>query len=108
MRLFARKAWEWLRPYPTPWFWPRNVVVAVGAFYVVLLALAIAGFLSASRPGVRAFTLGVLAATMAFHVLVLVVWRYRVPYWDPVLLLYGVFGAGTLLPGWKSSTSPAR
>jgi hypothetical protein len=108
MRLFARKAWEWLRPYPTPWFWPRNLVFAVGAFYVGLFALTVVGFLSAPRPGVRAFTLGVLAVTLAFHVLVLVVWRYRVPYWDPVLLLYGVFGAGTLLPGWKSSTSPAR
>jgi hypothetical protein len=36
-------------------------------------------------------------------VLALVVWRFRVPYWDPVLLLYGVFGAGgTLLERWKS------
>jgi len=32
----------------------------------------------------------------------IVVWRYRVPYWDPVLLLYGIFGAGiTLAPLWK-------
>ena len=36
---------------------------------------------------------------MAAHVLVLVVWRYRVPYWDPVLLLYGVFGAGVHFRG---------
>jgi 4-amino-4-deoxy-L-arabinose transferase-like glycosyltransferase len=102
MRLFARKAWEWLRPYPTPWFWPRPVVAAVGTFYVLLFAFAVAGFLSAPRPGVRAFALGVLTVSMAAHVLVLVVWRFRVPYWDPVLLLYGVFGAGgTLLGRWK-------
>jgi hypothetical protein len=41
---------------------------------------------------------------MAAHVMTLVSWRYRVPYWDPVLVLYGTFGAGTLLPGWKRST----
>jgi 4-amino-4-deoxy-L-arabinose transferase-like glycosyltransferase len=102
VRLSLRKSWEWLRPYPTPWFWPRVVVLAVGAFYVVLFAFAVVGFLSTPRPGVRAFALGVLAVSMAAHVLVLVVWRYRVPYWDPVLLLYGVFGAGgTLLERWK-------
>ncbi len=101
-RLMLRKSWEWLRPYPTPWFWPRSVVLAVGAFSVFLFAFAVAGFLAAPRPGVRAFALGVLAVSMAAHVLVLVVWRYRVPYWDPVLLLYGVFGAGVTLPGpWK-------
>lgn len=108
LRLFARKAWEWLRPYPTPWFWPLGVVVTLGAFYVVLYALAAVGLIWAPRPGVRAFALGVLAVSMTVHVLVLVVWRYRVPYWDPVLLLYGVFGAGTLLPGWKPSTNPGR
>jgi 4-amino-4-deoxy-L-arabinose transferase-like glycosyltransferase len=103
LRLMLRKAWEWLRPYPTPWFWPRPIVLAVGAFYVLLFALAAVGFLSAPRPGVRAFCLGVLVVSMAAHVLALVVWRFRVPYWDPVLLLYGVFGAGgTLLERWKS------
>ena len=102
LRLLLRKTWEWVRPYPTPWFWPPAVVAAVGAFYVLLYAFTIVGFLSSPRPGVRAFSLGVLAVSMAAHVLVLVVWRYRVPYWDPVFLLYGVFGAGgTLLERWK-------
>jgi len=36
---------------------------------------------------------------MAVHVAVIVVWRYRVAYWDPVLLLYGVFGAAAL--AWR-------
>ena len=106
VRLLLRKSWEWLKPYPTTWFWPRSVVVGVGACNVALFALAVAGFVSAPRPGVRAFALAVLAISMAAHVLLLVVWRFRVPYWDPVLLLYGVFGAGTLLTGWKLSTSP--
>jgi hypothetical protein len=25
---------------------------------------------------------------MAAHVAIIVVWRYRIPYWDPVLILY--------------------
>ncbi|HEY3172148.1 MAG TPA: hypothetical protein VGK86_06160 [Thermoanaerobaculia bacterium] len=100
-RLLARKVWEWLRPYPTPWFWPAPVVAASGLYYVLLCAVAVLGFLSAPRPGVRAFALAVLAVSMVAHVVILVVWRFRVPYWDPVLLLYGVFGAGgKLLPRW--------
>jgi hypothetical protein len=30
---------------------------------------------------------------MATHVATLVVFRYRIPFWDPLLLLYGAFGA---------------
>ncbi len=102
--LLARKAWEWLRPYPTPWFWPPVVVVVIGLEYLVLDFFAVIGLANAPRPGVRAFVLWVLAVSFATHVLILVVWRYRMPYWDPVLVLYGVAGAGTLLPGWKSRT----
>jgi 4-amino-4-deoxy-L-arabinose transferase-like glycosyltransferase len=99
--LFLRKAWDWLRPYPNPMFWPPAVVFAAGAYNVLLYALAAVGFASAPRPGVRAFALAFLAVTFLSHVVLIVVWRYRIPYWDPVLLLYGVFGAGgTLLPAW--------
>jgi hypothetical protein len=42
---------------------------------------------------VTAFCLAVLVLSMAAHVALQVVWRYRVPYWDPILLLYGTFGA---------------
>jgi len=35
---------------------------------------------------------------LAVHVVILVLWRYRVSYWDPVLLLYGVFGASQIFP----------
>jgi len=100
-RLLARKAWEWMRPYPTPWYWPAIVVEASALAYVVLYVFAAVGFTAAPRPGVRAFALAVLAVSTAVHVVILVVWRFRVPYWDPVLLLYGVFGAGgTLLSRW--------
>ena len=91
--LLLHKACDWLRPYPNPLFWPPAVVWGVGAFYAALFLLAARGFAKAPRPGVRAFCLVFLAVTMAAHVAIIVVWRYRVPYWDPVLLLYGVSGA---------------
>ena len=91
--LFVRKGWDWLRPYPSRLFWPTWVVIGTGAYYIVLFFLAAVGFASAPGPGVRAFSLALLALTMAAHVVIIVVWRYRIPYWDPVLLLYAVFGA---------------
>jgi hypothetical protein len=96
-RLLLRKSWDWLRPYPNPLFWPRSVVWTIGAGYAAMTLLAAAGLLIAPRPGVRLFVLAYLALTMAEHVLILVVWRYRIPYWDPVFLLYAVFGAATLM-----------
>jgi hypothetical protein len=107
-KLLLRKAWDWLRPYPDPMFWPRAIVFGAGAYYLLLSSLAAVGFVKAPRPGVRTFVLAFLAVTLIAHVVIIVVWRYRVPYWDPVLILYGVFGAGTLLPRWKPSTSAAR
>lgn len=104
LRLFARKAWDWLRPYPNPLFWPRTVVLGVGTLYVLLYVLAARGLLLSPRPGASLFALAFLLASMAAHVLTLVSWRYRVPYWDPVLILFGAWGAGTLLPRWKLST----
>jgi hypothetical protein len=68
----------------------------IGAIYSVGTVLAIMGIAAAPRPGVRLFALAYLVLTMAVHVAVIVVWRYRVPYWDPVLLLYGSFGAAVL------------
>lgn len=99
-RLYARKIWDWLRPYPNPMFWPSSVVLGVGALYSVLYVLAARGLWIAPRRGAALFALGILVLSMAVHVLTVVSWRYRVPYWDPVLLLYGVFGGGTLLPRW--------
>ncbi len=96
-RLIAQKTWQWLRPYPTPWFWPAAVVVGVGVLYVVLDVLAVVGLATAKRRGVVVFCVGVLAVTMAAHVALLVVWRYRAPYWDPILILYAVPAAATLV-----------
>ena len=87
-RLLLRKAWDWLRPYPNPIFWPPWVVWTTGIFYTVLTVLAIVGLARPVRRGVRSFAVTYLLITMAAHVAILVVWRYRIPYWDPVLLLY--------------------
>lgn len=105
--LLGHKILDWLRPYPNPIFWPRTVVFGVGALYSLLFFLAAVGLARAPRRGATAFAVAFLLASMAAHVLTLVSWRYRVPYWDPVLLLYGAFGAVTLLPGWKLSSRPA-
>jgi hypothetical protein len=101
LRLLARKAADWLRPYPNPNFWSPTVVLGIGALYTIFYLLAARGLLLAPRRGATLFALAFLFLSMAAHVLTLVSWRYRVPYWDPVLILYGVFGAGTLLPRWK-------
>jgi hypothetical protein len=91
--LFFHKLWDWLRPYPNPLFWPRGIVVAVGAFYLGLCALAARGLVRSPRRGASLFAAAVLLASLLAHLPFVVVWRYRIPYWDPVLILFGVFGA---------------
>jgi hypothetical protein len=95
-RLLLSKAWDWLRPYPNPIFWPLAVVVGIGLFYLGLYVLGAYGLAVAPRRGASLFALIFLAATMAAHVLTLVSWRYRMPYWDPVLILYSAFAADRL------------
>lgn len=94
--LLFRKAADFVRPWPNPLFWPKAVVAGVGLVGAAVTALAVVGFALPSRPGVRAFALALLAVTLVSHVALIVVWRYRIPYWDPVLLLYGVFGAAAI------------
>jgi 4-amino-4-deoxy-L-arabinose transferase-like glycosyltransferase len=91
--LFGQKAWQWLRPYPSPWYWPLPIVVAVGVLYSAFYLLTVVGLANSPRRGVALFCVFLLAVTMAAHVVLQVVWRYRAPYWDPVLILYSVFGA---------------
>ncbi len=97
LRLLWKKTWDWLRPYPNPLFWPRTVVLGVGLTYGVLFILAARGLAVARRRGASVFALGLLASSMVAHVVTVVAWRYRVPYWDPVLLLYGAPAAVGLL-----------
>ncbi len=97
-RLSMRKAWDWLRPYPSPIFWPMPVVLATGAFYTALCGLTVVGLVREKRRRLRAFVLAFLALTMLPYLAMLVLWRYRIACWDPVLVLYGAVGAWTLRP----------
>jgi hypothetical protein len=97
IRLYTRKALQWLRPYPTPWSWPRWIVITTGIYYALLELIALYGLFVSPRRGVSLFCAGVLILTTLGHLLVVPLWRYRVPYWDPILLLYGVFGATRFL-----------
>ena len=102
--LLARKIWHWLRPYPTLfWGWP--IVLSATLFYLALYAAAAAGMVGATRRGAVRFSIAVLALSIAVHVAILVLWRYRVPFWDPILMLYGVPGAARWLP---PATAPPR
>jgi hypothetical protein len=92
-RLFAAKAWQWVRPYPTPWIWPAWIVAGTGTLYLALYALAAAGLVRSPRRGAAAFCIAVVVISMAVHVALEVIWRYRLPYWDPILILYAIYGA---------------
>lgn len=96
LRLTARKALDWLRPWASPWGWSTPVVVASGIWYAGLFGLAIAGMGTSSRRGVVAATLLALALTMAAHVATLVIWRYRIACWDPLLVPWAALGAVAL------------
>ncbi|HEY1250053.1 MAG TPA: hypothetical protein VGH97_02625 [Thermoanaerobaculia bacterium] len=99
--LYARKLWHWLRPYPTLfWGWP--IVLGATILYLALYAAAGAGMISAARRGAVWFCVAVLATAMIVHLAILVLWRYRVPYWDPILLLYGIPGAARWIPATRS------
>lgn len=94
-RLLLRKTWHWLRPYPTLfWGWP--IVLSASLLYLALDVGAAVGLATAGRRGAAWFSLGVLAISMVVHVAILVLWRYRVPFWDPVLLLYAFPGFARL------------
>jgi 4-amino-4-deoxy-L-arabinose transferase-like glycosyltransferase len=92
-RLGLRKLWDWIRPYPNPLFWPSALLWGMGILELSLMAFAAVGLATAERTGVRNFAVGYLAITLASHVALIVVWRYRLAYWDPVLLLYAIPGA---------------
>jgi hypothetical protein len=96
--LLARKLLDWIRPWADPRTWGPWVAWATGAAYLLLYALAARGLWNARRRGVALAAVAVLALSTAFHVLMLVAWRYRMVFWDPILLLYGTAGGLDLLP----------
>ena len=100
-RLYLRKVWEWWRLYPSPLYWPWPAVLGVGLWNVAFYVLGGIGLARARRRGAALFTLGFLGVAMLFHIAFIVVFRYRVPFWDPVLLLYGASAAGDRLLSWS-------
>jgi 4-amino-4-deoxy-L-arabinose transferase-like glycosyltransferase len=99
-RLLLYKARDFARPGPSPMFWPRPVVLSVSVFGAAVSFLAVIGLATAPRRGAAALAVAFLLVTMAIHVLLIVVWRYRIPYWDPVLLLYAVPGGAKIVGRW--------
>lgn len=95
--LLLRKAWDFVRPGPSPLFWPRSVVAAVSVVGAIVTVLAAIGLATAQRRGVALFAGLFLLTTLAVHVAIIVVWRYRIPYWDPLLLLYAAPGGAKIL-----------
>ena len=65
----------------------------------ILDLVAAIGLTRGPRRGCARFCVAFLAATMLFHVAMGASWRYRTTSWDPILLLYGAFGAVTLRAG---------
>jgi 4-amino-4-deoxy-L-arabinose transferase-like glycosyltransferase len=104
-RLFLHKAADWIRPWPSPLVWSLPVVIAVGVYNSALCVAAVLGLWSSPRRGVAAAALLVLAVTMAAHVVLQTVWRYRIAYWDPVLVLFAGWGSVRLLARFRV---PAR
>jgi 4-amino-4-deoxy-L-arabinose transferase-like glycosyltransferase len=93
VRLLGWKLLDWLRPWASPLGWSLPVVALTGLHYSLLGILAGIGLLNARRRGAALFAGLVLLISMLSHVILQVVWRYRMPYWDPILLLYGSSGA---------------
>jgi hypothetical protein len=86
--LLVRKAADGIRPWADPRFHSRAVVRLSAVGYPALAALAAAGWLFAARRGVAAAAIAVLALSAAVHLATIVALRYRIVYWDPVLLVY--------------------
>jgi 4-amino-4-deoxy-L-arabinose transferase-like glycosyltransferase len=78
-----------------PRFWPQPVVLAAGACALFLLAGV--GFARAPRAGVSAFCAAVLAVTVLVHVAIEGSSSDWAASWDPIVLLYAVSGAATLV-----------
>ena len=97
--LLWRKAREWLRPGASPLVRGWTVSLLTGAYYSVLFLFGAIGLAAARRRGIACFCVAMLAATMAFHVALLVLLRYRMATWDPVLILYAPSGILRLVGG---------
>jgi 4-amino-4-deoxy-L-arabinose transferase-like glycosyltransferase len=90
--LLWKKAEGWIRPGASPLAWGRTVVVLTTVYYTSLFLSAGLGLATAQRGGVALACLSIALITMAVHVVFLVVLRYRMASWDPILILYAPAG----------------
>lgn len=97
MDLLLEKLGDWLRPWANPLAWPRAVVFSSGIYYSFLFVLTAVGLSLTRRRGVAFFALAVLIISTFVHVACLVSWRYRMPFWDPVLEVFGIGGVSAYL-----------
>jgi len=98
--LMGKKSLDWLRPWPSPFRWNAAVIVASGLWYGLLFVLAGVGLVRSGRHGVSMAAVGVLVLSAAIHIATVVSWRYRMVFWDPVLVVFAAVGAKALgVPG---------
>jgi 4-amino-4-deoxy-L-arabinose transferase-like glycosyltransferase len=98
--LMGKKCLDWLRPWASPFRWGSFIVVATGLWYSVLFVLAVVGLFRSGRHGVSVAAVGVLVLSAAIHIATVVSWRYRMVFWDPVLVVFAVLGARAVgVPG---------
>jgi 4-amino-4-deoxy-L-arabinose transferase-like glycosyltransferase len=96
-RLLGEKTLDWLRPWASRFEWSRPVVVATGLWYGALFVLAGVGLARFRRPGLSSAATAILLLSAAAHVATLVVWRYRMVFWDPVLIVYAAAGGEAVI-----------
>ena len=99
--LLWKKAAEWMRPGASPLVRSNGVVVLTTGYYGLLFLFAAAGIASARRRGIAIACVSIAAITMAAHVVFIVVLRYRMASWDPILILYAPSGALRLFRGLR-------
>ncbi len=97
-RLLREKTAQWLRPGASSLLRGRVVVALTTIYYAALFLAAALGLATAGRKGVAFASVSILVATMAVHVAFLVLLRYRIASWDPILLLYAPAGALRWVP----------
>ncbi len=97
--LLWKKTLEWLRPGTSPLVRGRTVFALTTVYYSALFVAAGVALAGARRRGIAVFCAFALAITMAVHVLLLVLLRYRMASWDPILILYAPSGILRLLGG---------
>jgi hypothetical protein len=106
-RFTAEKAWLYWRPWLNPFEHSRFAVIATGAFYVALYVLAAFGM---ARSGDRRYVVAALiffAAMWLAHLPYQVSMRLRVPFTDPLLIVFAAGALCTTRAGADSRNLPA-